>query len=375
MNIVLIGPVSPARGGYAIFDDCLARQLMAQGHRLSLVPLHIAHTRCVPDEDGEKNLEGASFLPPLYSHNPFSWFRVTRVVLMRKPDLLILRLCSPHQAYFFARIVMILGLLGKIKVRVIADDVPNENASWFTKRCVGALFSRSEAVVALSSTAQKNAVALSGGRPVLSASCPVFDCFPPAIPREEAIRKLGLPLDSHYVLYFGQVDKNCDLKALLYAMDDARLQDLPGKGGPVRLIVVGNFSENVQNYISIIRDYDLDSRVLLLNRFVSMRQVSLFFSAADLVVLPNRKHLRIGVSRIALAFRRPMVVTAESEFPELTAKSSDGVVILPKADDFADAIVSFLSQDNPSDAFSALDQAAQRLTWDAFVETLLYPLK
>jgi glycosyltransferase involved in cell wall biosynthesis len=93
-------------------------------------------------------------------------------------------------------------------------------------------------------------------------------------------------------------------------------------------------------------------------RFVSGSELAATFRAADLVVLPYREIDQSGVLYTALAFRKPLLLSAVGGFPEV-----EGAELVPPGD--ADALAAKLTQllaspPGPAAAGTSWDEIARR---------------
>jgi glycosyltransferase involved in cell wall biosynthesis len=105
------------------------------------------------------------------------------------------------------------------------------------------------------------------------------------IPREDARRSLGLPADGCFILLYGHVDMR---KGLAEAM--ATVASLPSEFG-VRLLVFGPQGRTARRYISAHgADLRANGRLIEFDRFASLEEESLAFSATDLVWLGYSQH-------------------------------------------------------------------------------------
>ena len=65
-------------------------------------------------------------------------------------------------------------------------------------------------------------------------------------------------------------------------------------------------------------------------RFITDPEIPAFFRRADLVVLPYRDVEHSGVLYTALAFGKPMVLSAVGGFPELAAEHGAARIVPPE---------------------------------------------
>jgi len=113
------------------------------------------------------------------------------------------------------------------------------------------------------------------------------------------------------LLFFGQVRRYKGVPRLLSVF--AQLDD-PG----VNLLVVGRPADRSLE-MQLKELSRQDARVRLVPRFVSPQEVSWYFGAADLVVLPYQEILNSATALLALSLNRPIYVPRLGALGELAA--------------------------------------------------------
>ena len=124
---------------------------------------------------------------------------------------------------------------------------------------------------------------------------PLFDNFGEKIDQPTAKDRLGLEQQTSYLLFFGFIRDYKGLDILLKAFADERLKKMP-----VKLIVAGEFYTKPAPYLELIRELNLEKRVVLKTDFIPDTEVNLYFSAADLIVQPYKNATQSGVTQIVI---------------------------------------------------------------------------
>ena len=108
-------------------------------------------------------------------------------------------------------------------------------------------------------------------------------------------------------------------------------------------------------------------------RFVSGEELAGAFRAADLIVLPYREIDQSGVLFTALAFGKPLLLTAVGGFPEIAAAGAAAVVPPDDPDALAAAMTSLLADDERRARMAAAARAAAAgpYGWDAIARRTL----
>lgn len=139
-----------------------------------------------------------------------------------------------------------------------------------------------------------------------------------AITREEARRRLGIPLDSNLLLFFGQIKKVKGLDILLRAW-----KDIPPAIPNSLLLVAGKvWKDDLELYSNLIDQNGIGDSVRLDIRYIPDDEASMYYAAADLIILPYRRIYQSGVLLMAMSHARAVLV---SDLPGMIEIIEDGV--------------------------------------------------
>jgi glycosyltransferase involved in cell wall biosynthesis len=110
--------------------------------------------------------------------------------------------------------------------------------------------------------------------------------------------------------------------------------------------------------------------VRFVDRFVTDPEIPAFMRRADLVVLPYRNIEQSGVLYTALAFGRPLVLSAVGGFPEVAEQGAARLVPPEDPDALGDALNELLTDPSARDALAdaATKAAATTYSWDRIGE-------
>jgi D-inositol-3-phosphate glycosyltransferase len=151
----------------------------------------------------------------------------------------------------------------------------------------------------------------------------------PPLPRVAARAELGLEDEAVYALFFGLIKRHKGLDLLLDATATAR-QSAPN----LRLLIAGEPMQSWSGYARQLSRLGLEDVVELQLSFIPSERLPVYFSAADLVVLPYRDTFQSGVALAAYAYERPVLATAIGGLPELVEEGTTGFLVPPN-DPFA----------------------------------------
>jgi glycosyltransferase involved in cell wall biosynthesis len=137
-----------------------------------------------------------------------------------------------------------------------------------------------------------------------------------------------------------------------------------------KLIVAGEFYDDVAPYRALIERLGLTNDVVLHDRFIHDDGIPLYFSLADLLVLPYRTATQSGVTQIAYHFDVPMVVTNVGGLPEIVPDGVTGYVCEPTVESIAAAIERFYTGDNAARLRANFAEEKRRFGWDAAADAV-----
>jgi len=186
----------------------------------------------------------------------------------------------------------------------------------------------------------------------------------PAMDRGSARRQLGIAeAGERVLLFFGQIKDVKGLDILFEAFGRAK-EAL----GPCRLVVAGKvWKADFSRYQAIIDKYRLQQHVDLRIHYIPDHEVSAYYSAADLVVLPYRKIYQSGVLLMAMSFGTPVLASDLPGMTEIVEEGRNGYLFRTgDADDLARQLLAVLSDETGrlSVAKQALDDMETRFSWD-----------
>ena len=308
MNITLIGPVHPYRGGIAHYTTLLAKHLQSAGHQVQVMSFKRQYPAWLypgtSDRDTSRQpltVPAEYDLDPLY---PWTWVRAARKIARGKPDLVVIQWWTTFWSPAFAAIARMLKRSGLRVVYLVHNVMPHETRFWDRRLAQMALSAARTFVVQTGREASRLRSLLPGAEIVISPH-PVYDVFSDQRPpREEARAALGLPAQGPVALFFGIVRPYKGLRYLLQAV-----HVLKKRGSSVNLLVAGEFWEPVAEYRDLVNQLGIQDCVHIHNRYIPNEEIPTFFGAADLFVAPYVDGTQSGSAKMALGFSIPMVLT------------------------------------------------------------------
>ena len=367
MKIIIVSTAYPLRGGIAHFNVLLAAAL-SQRHTVETITFKRQYPAFLfpgktQDETGE--VMHATAAPQLVdSINPFNWMRVAKEIRHRKPDLLIFKYWLPFFGPCFGTIAKLAKRRTGTKVLFVCDNiVPHERRPGdvaFTRYA----FRQADYFIVQSDAVERELKAFWPTARYKNVPHPIYNLFGNAIEREEARKKLGLRA-RRVLLFFGYVRAYKGLNVLLDAV--AQLDETMD----AHLLAVGEFYDNEEKYRKQIAALHLEQRVTLVSDYVPNEKVHLYFSAADVVVLPYLSATQSGIAQIAYNFDLPVIATDVGGLSEVVLDGATGFLVPPgDAKSLAHAIRRCYDE-NKHDAFVAMVRKEKhKYSWQNLVSRI-----
>ncbi len=370
MKVVILGTAWPYRGGLAAFNERLAREYQQHGHEVEIVTFTLQYPSFLfpgkTQYSDEPAPEGLKITRMLNAVNPFSWIHTGLYIRRQRPDLLLTKFWLPFMAPALGTVNRVAKRKGLRRVSILDNLVPHEKrpgdklfAKYFV-RSVDGMVAMSRSVLADADLFDPRHL-----KPRTFCPHPLYDHYGKMMPADEARKAIGLPAEGRYVLFFGFIREYKGLDLLLKAMADERLEKMG-----VKLLVAGEFYGDPKPYHDLIGRLDIGSRVALHTDFIPDSEVNRYFCAADLVAQPYKSATQSGVTQIAFHFEKPMLVTNVGGLPEIVPEGKVGFVVEPDAQQIADALVRYYTEDWQARLTEGCREEKKKYAWDKMTEAI-----
>lgn len=369
MRVALIGPVYPFRGGIAHYTTMLCRAFREQGHEVLMISFKRQYPQWLfpgkSDKDPSKEpLRVGDVHYLIDSLNPLTWLRAFLFVSDFEPDIIVLQWWTT----FWAPVWFVFGVLNhfflkRLLVYICHNVLPHEARIWDS--WLARLTLRwGEQFIVQSKREKDHLLNLLKDASVHIAHHPVSAMFASQkISQVKARKLLGLPSNTRILLFFGIVRAYKGLKDLLRA-----LPEVQNELGQVLLVIAGEFWEDKHSYEKIIEELNIKDSVVVEDRYIPNETVPLYFSAADVLVMPYRRVTGSGVVKMAVGFGLP-VITTWLDREELAL--SHTVVSPGDVKGLAKAIVGLLSEIEGADSNIVTGPSTANGTWNDLAELIV----
>lgn len=369
-KILLIGSAYPFRGGLATYNERLAFEFSKQGHQIEIWTFTLQYPNFLfPGKTQYSTMpapENIIIKRKVNSINPFNWIKIGREIKKLKPDILLYKFWLPFMGPCFGTIARIAKSNKHTKVVCILDNIiPHEKRIGdipLTRYFINSV----DAFIAMSQSVMDDLNFFDTQKPRLLSPHPLFDNFGKAISKYEACQKLGIDVQTNYLLFFGFIREYKGLDLLLEAFNDKYFKE-----HNIKLIIAGEFYCDEKPYLELINKFDLNQQVILKTDFVPDNEVVNYFCAADMVVQPYKHATQSGVTQIAYHFEKPMLVTNVGGLPELVPHEKAGYVVNPSVNEIRKALIDFYQNKKADILVKGIKEEKKRFAWNVMTDKVI----
>lgn len=366
MKIAVLSALYPYRGGIAEFGDYLIRALSpaneVRGFTFTRQYPEILFPGKTQYADKRSVNEDPKNLRLVDSVNPISWMRASDAIDAFSPDVLI-------TAYWMSFFAPSLGYTsGKVncrtkKIALLHNIIPHEPGP-LDRPLTKYFLNKFDGFVSLSESVRHDLLDFKGkdARHII-LNHPLYDHYGKRIDSGEARAKLGIDQDRKTILFFGFIRKYKGLDLLIEAF---------GKlDSSYQLIIAGECYGSFDEYRAMIDKSPLRNNIRVFGDYISDSDVPLYFSAADVCVLPYRSATQSGITSVALHFELPVIATDTGGLKEVIEEGSAGIItdaISPEA--IAAAIRNYFQGKMKEQFEENIRKFKIELSWENFAEKL-----
>ena len=320
MKIAILSCFYPYRGGISQFNACLYEELGKENDvkafnfkRQYPEFLFPGKTQYVTPDDEAVKIESERLLD---TADPFSYISTYRKIRRWNPDLLIVRYWmswfAPSLGYVTRR------MKGKCKVISILDNVIPHEPKFFDTPFTKYFLKGSDGCITLCEAVAEDLLKLRPDIRYKVLPHPLYSHFGAKKNRMEAEDRLGLEHGKKNILFFGLIREYKGLDILIDAFS--------GLGDDYQLIIAGEPYGSFDRYRRLIDGCSNRDNIRTVLRYIRDSEVSAFFSAADVTVLPYRSATQSGISSVSYHFETPMIVTDVGGLKETIGDTGTGLV-------------------------------------------------
>ena len=366
MKNLILGPAYPYRGGIANFDEALCEAFVKNGRESEIISFSKQYPNFLfpgtSQFDYNRKAPEIKIHSRIHAYNPLSWPGTARYIRSQQPDYLIVRFWLPLMGPALGSVIRLIKRNRKLPVIAITDNViPHEKRAGdkiFTKYFVDAC----DGFIAMSNSVLNDLSQFTNNPLKEFHPHPIYHIFGDVVPKNEALKMLGLNPKFKYLLFFGFIRGYKGLDLILNAM-----KNIVAQVPDIKLIVAGEFYEDASIYHEIIKRDGLEENIILHTHYIEDEKVKYYFSACNLVVQPYKTATQSGVTQIAYHFNKPMLVTNVGGLAEIVPNGKCGYVVNPTPTEIQEATINYFLNNQEEAMTRNCEIEKQRFEWNKMV--------
>jgi len=371
MNVIIIGPAHPLRGGgITTFNERLARQFQNEGHKTTIFSFSLQYPGFLfpgksqfTDKPAPKDLD---IHTRINSVNPFNWLSVGNEIKNLKPDVVVVRYWIPLMGPCLGTILRIIKKNKHTKIICIADNIVPHEKRFGDKPFTRYFVKPVDAFITMSEKVLSDLRLFTSKKAVLVPH-PLYDNFGEKISKELARKEVRIGNEELVVLFFGFIRKYKGLDILLDAMKLINSKHLTQNP---KLLIAGEFYEDRKAYDEQIASLGIQENLILHTNFIPDNEVKNYFCAADVVIQPYRNATQSGVTPLAYHFEVPVIVTNVGGLPAMVPDNKVGLVAEPDAESLAQKIQEYFEKGEHYFLPHLLEEK-KKFSWTKMLESIL----
>lgn len=365
MNVIILGPAYPLRGGIAHHTALLAREL-GKRHAVQVITFKRQYPKLLFPGKTQKETGGELLRVQseelLDSVNPFNWMATGWNIRGRAVDLLIVAYSMPFFGPCYGTIAAIATWRTKTKVLFLCHNIVPHEARWGDAALTKYAFRSADYFLVQSREVEQDLLRMVPGARYAVSPHPVYELFGAPLPKGESRERLGISA-RNVLLFFGYIRRYKGLEVLIEAMKYC--------GDDKLLLVVGEFYEDESRYRQKVREMGLESRVRFVSEYVPQEDVAVYCSAADVVVLPYLSATQSGIAQVAYNFNKPVIATDVGGLGEVVRDKVTGYLVTPNNPHaLAKGIQRFYDEQREVGFVANVQQEKMKYSWGAMATAI-----
>ena len=316
-KITFFSALPPFRGGIAQFSEQF-RHSLAKKREVDAFTFQNQYPNFLFPGQSQFEERTPNFKHPriVSTFRPWTYFRSLRIFKKSKGDLFI---TSYWMSFFGPMMGFWARFLSKktVKIALIHNLIPHE------KRFFDTVFNRYflhqyDGFILLSDAVKNDVLGLKPHAKTLVLKHPSYQQFGEKLDKKLAREILHVNPTKKTLLFFGLIRdyKGLDLLLEAFSFLDASFQ----------LIIAGEVYGERNDYDKLIQA-SKNQQIFFVDQFIPTDDVKVYFSAADLCILPYKSATQSGIKAMCDAFHLPALVSCVGGLHEEISENENGFVI------------------------------------------------
>ncbi|MDD2634693.1 MAG: glycosyltransferase [Bacteroidales bacterium] len=367
MRISYLSTFYPFRGGIAQFNASVMRELQNLGNEVQAFTfttqypkfLFPGETQMVKEGDIVDVIKSKRILNSAF---PLNWPYAAAKIKKTSPDILLMKY---WMSYFGPSLGYVAAKIKKnTKVITILDNVIPHEKKFFDKAFTKYFLKRNDGFIAMSEKVKNDLLFYLPNAKVKLLPHPLYDHFGAVVDKKTAQLRLGLNTSKKTILFFGFIRdyKGLDLLIKAFSKLDKSYQ----------LIIAGEVYGNFDKYDVLINNNSNKENIHKHIKYISDKEVSLYFGASDVCILPYKNATQSGITGISYHFETPMIATNVGGLSEIIQDKKTGLIVAkPEIELIKNEIQNYFETCSQTTFIKNIKELKKELSWSNFAYELM----
>ncbi|NKQ39727.1 MAG: glycosyltransferase family 4 protein [Methanosarcinales archaeon] len=388
MKIGLIGPTYPYKGGISHYNTTLCNEL-SKKHDIFLISYKMQYPSLLYPGKGQIDRESTIKLNKtisieyiIHTINPLTWIETYFKIKKESPDLVIFQWVHPFLTFVFFTITKLLKKFTNVKILYICHDVLPHERTKIDKFLIKIAFKGADYFIVHSKEDYDNLIKITSNAKVKQSILPKYDIF--NIKKQEiknsslaynsknymqlkkdAQKYLSIKENKKIILFFGIIR---EYKGLMYLIK--AIPKIINKID-VCFLIAGEFWDDKNKYVNEIKKLGIENYIKIFDTYIPDKEVGMYFSVADVVVLPYVSATQSGIVQIAYSFEKPVIITNVGGLPDVVDHGKTGIIVESEnSEELANAIIDYFNNDKEREFVENIKIKNKEFSWDILIKDI-----
>lgn len=363
VGIAVVGLSYPFRGGISHYSTLLVRELREK-YRVPFITFKRQYPKLLFPGTTQYDFSERKLLeendPLIDSINPFTWIKAVLRLKSEKVSLVVVQWWHPFFGLSVGTIANLCSLITDVKICFLCHNVTPHESSFVDKLLSRYAFRNVGYFIVHSEKDKNELLALKPSANVTKTRHPTYSVFGDfqVYDKCDARRGLDIVEQKNVLLFFGLVRPYKGLKVLIHALQRV-LQQID-----CVLLIVGEFYDSKVEYTSLIAELNLSDYVVIVDRYVKNEEIPLYFTCANVVVLPYLEATQSGIAQIAFGLNKPVITTDVGGLPEAVENGRTGFIVeRASAEKLSEAITKYFRGNYEEEFSREIERTTRKFSW------------
>jgi len=366
MKIAFLSTFYPFRGGISQFNALMYRTF-EKNHSVKAFTfkrqypnfLFPGETQYVTKDDHADEIPSTELLDSI---NPLTYLSTAKAIKKYHPDVLITKY---WMTFFGPSLGFVCKSLKKTTKRIsILDNVIPHEKRFFDGFCNNYFLKNNDGFIVMSDAVLKDLLSILPDAKYLRVNHPVYNHFPAKMESAEARKILKLDPTKKTLLFFGFIRDYKGLDLLIEAMNYLNEE--------YQLIIAGEVYGSFEKYQQLIDVSNFKKNIHLFNKYIGDDDVTIYFSAADVCILPYKSATQSGITSIANHYDLPIIATNVGGLKETIHHLKTGIIVeQPEVQQISKAIKTYFSENYKKGFSIEIKKEKEENSWENFCEKII----